>query len=65
MSASLSLLIHPPQAAKTEEAWCFDDNLVPTYPGIARQETALYDSLLSRLQREQTSLLTQSERKSV
>lgn len=64
MSASLSLLIHPRQAAKTEEAWCFDDNLVPTYPGIARQETALYDSLLSRLQREQTSLLTQSERKS-
>ena len=65
MSASLSLLIHPRQETKTEEAWCFDDNLVPTYPGIARQETALFESLLSRLQREQTSLLTQSERKSV
>jgi len=64
MSASLSLLIHPRQEATTEEAWCFDDNLVPTYPGIARQEAALFDSLLSRLQREQTSLLTQSERKS-
>jgi hypothetical protein len=65
MSASLSLLIHPRQETKTEEAWCFDDNLVPTYPGIARQETALFESLLSRLQREQTSLFTQSERKSV
>ncbi|MHA3737000.1 transposase [Pseudomonas sp. Eth.TT006] len=65
MSASLSLLIHPRQETQTEEAWCFDDNLVPTYPGIARQETALCDSLLSRLQREQTSLPTQSERKSV
>ncbi|WP_025111250.1 hypothetical protein [Pseudomonas sp. H1h] len=65
MSASLSLLIHPRQENKTEEAWCFDDNLTPTYPGIARQETALFESLLSRLQREQTSLPTQSERKSV
>ncbi|WP_445178870.1 transposase [Pseudomonas sp. McL0111] len=65
MSASLSLLIHPRQETKTEEAWCFDDNLVPTYPGIARQETALFESLLSRLKHGQHSLSIQSERKSV
>ncbi len=65
MSASLSLLIHPPQESKTEEAWCFDDNLMPTYPGIAAPETELFESMLSRLQHGQTSLPVQSERKSV
>jgi hypothetical protein len=65
MSASLSLLIHPQQESKTEEAWCFDDNLVPTYPGIARQETALFESVLSRLKHGQPLLSIQSERKSV
>lgn len=52
MSASLSLIIHPRQATKTEEAWCFDDKHVPTYPGIAMQETALYEHTLSLLKRE-------------
>jgi len=65
MSASLSLIIHPPQQTKTEEAWCFDENLVPTYPGIAIPETALFDSMLSRLLPGQTSLPIQPERKSV
>jgi hypothetical protein len=51
LSASLSLIIHPRQAAKTEEAWCFDENYVPTYPGIATQETALLEHTLSLLQR--------------
>lgn len=51
MSASLSLLIHPQQSVKTEEAWCFDENYAPTYPGIAMQETALYENTLSLLER--------------
>ncbi|RON42597.1 transposase [Pseudomonas frederiksbergensis] len=52
MSASLSVIIHPPRTTKAEEAWCFDDNHVPTYPGIATQETALYEETLSLLNRE-------------
>ena len=51
MSASLSLLVHPQRSVKTEEAWCFDEHYVPTYPGIARQETALYENMLSLLER--------------
>lgn len=49
MSASLSLLIHPQRSVKTEEAWSFDENYVPTYPGIATQETALFEDMLSLL----------------
>lgn len=49
LSASLSLIIHPLQETKTEEAWCFDENYVPTYPGIAAQETALFEYALSLL----------------
>ncbi|MFJ4194053.1 transposase [Pseudomonas sp. NPDC089534] len=64
LSASLSLLIHPQRSAKTEEAWCFDENYVPTYPGIAMQEKAVFENLLSRLQTGQRSLPTQPERKS-
>ncbi|MHC8339895.1 transposase [Pseudomonas sp. HLT2-19-2] len=52
MSASLSLLIHPQRSDITEEAWCFDENHVPTYPGIAMQETAFFESTLSLLQGE-------------
>ncbi|VVO94580.1 transposase [Pseudomonas fluorescens] len=51
LSASLSVIIHPRQATKTEEAWCFDENYVPTYPGIATQEAALFEQTLSLLQR--------------
>ncbi|WP_085657145.1 transposase [Pseudomonas sp. B11(2017)] len=65
MSASLSLIIHPRQTTKTEEAWCFDENLVPTYPGIATQETAVFENLLSLLQRGLHSASAQPERKSV
>ncbi|MBP4002539.1 transposase [Pseudomonas koreensis] len=43
LSASLSLLIHPPQTTTTEAAWCFDENYVPTYPGLATQEAALLE----------------------
>jgi len=49
MSASLSLLIHPQRSVKNQEAWCFDENHVPTYPGIATQETALFENALSLL----------------
>ena len=51
MSASLSLLIHPQRSVKTEKAWCFDENYVPTYPGIAMHETAFYEETLSMLER--------------
>lgn len=51
MSASLSLLIHASQAAASEEAWCFDENYVPTYPGIAMQEIAFYEKTISLLNR--------------
>lgn len=50
MSASLSLLIHPQRSDITEEAWCFDENYIPTYPGIAVQETAFFERTLSLLQ---------------
>lgn len=50
MSSSLSLLIHPQRLEKTGEAWCFDENLIPVYPGIARQETAFYEHTLSMLE---------------
>lgn len=49
LSASLSLIIHPRTEASAEEAWCFDENYVPTYPGIATQETALFERVLSLL----------------
>lgn len=47
MSASLSLLIHAPRAENSEEAWCFDENYVPIYPGIAMQEIAFYEKTMS------------------
>ncbi|MBC3361942.1 transposase [Pseudomonas sp. SWRI154] len=49
MSASLSLLIHPEHSIRADEAWCFDDNYKPLYPGIASQETALFTDTLSLL----------------
>lgn len=49
MSASLSLLIHPETSIKVDEAWCFDENYMPLYPGIAAQETALFTQTLSLL----------------
>lgn len=61
LSASLSLIIHPRQATKTEEAWCFDDNYVPTYPGLATQETAFFERTLSLLQRGKPWQSPQSE----
>lgn len=51
LSASLSLIIHRQEATKIEEAWCFDENYVPTYPGIATQEIALFEYALSLLHR--------------
>ncbi|MBV4519566.1 transposase [Pseudomonas sp. SWRI74] len=56
MSASLSLLIHPPRWGATETSWCFDENFVPTYPGIATQETAFYEKTLSLLKPGSDSL---------
>ncbi|KHK66124.1 hypothetical protein [Pseudomonas frederiksbergensis] len=52
MSASLSLLIHPEGLIRTDEAWCFDRNHVPLYPGITSQETALFTDTLSLLKTE-------------
>ncbi|MBO1538398.1 transposase [Pseudomonas sp. OA65] len=49
MSASLSLLIHPERSVRADEAWCFDNNYKPLYPGIASQETALFTDTLSLL----------------
>ncbi|WP_434610702.1 transposase [Pseudomonas sp. D2-30] len=49
MSASLSLLIHPELSIRPDEAWCFDDNYKPFYPGVAAQETALFKDTLSLL----------------
>lgn len=43
LSASLSLMIHPQQTTSTGEAWCFDENYIPTYPGFATQESTLFD----------------------
>ncbi|MBT2295986.1 transposase [Pseudomonas fluorescens] len=54
MSASLSLLIHPEHPTKTDEAWCFDNNYTPLYPGIATQEVALFNDTLSLLNPEQS-----------
>jgi len=48
MSASLSLIIHAPPTT-TAQAWCFDEDYLPTYPGIATQETALYEHTLTLL----------------
>jgi len=56
MSASLSLLIHPQRSEKNEEAWCFDENYIPTYPGIATQETAFFEESLSLLNKRSHSL---------
>ena len=49
MSASLSVLIHPKHLVKTDEAWCFDKNYRPLYPGIAAPEIALFTETLSQL----------------
>lgn len=48
MSGSLSLIIHAPPTTSAQ-AWCFDENYLPTYPGIATQETAFYEHTLSLL----------------
>jgi len=56
MSASLSLLIHPLRSERNEEAWCFDENYRPTYPGIAKQETAFFEDSLSLLNNGSHSL---------
>lgn len=48
MSSSLSLIIHAPPIT-TAQAWCFDECYLPTYPGIATEETALYEHTLSLL----------------
>ncbi|MHC8321008.1 transposase [Pseudomonas sp. GB2N2] len=51
MSSSLSLIIHAPPIP-TAQAWCFDGDYLPTYPGIATEETALYEHTLSLLEAE-------------
>ena len=48
MSSSLSLIIHAPLTTSAQ-AWCFDEDYLPTYPGIATQETAFYEHTLSLL----------------
>lgn len=48
MSSSLSLIIHAPLSTSAQ-AWCFDEDYVPTYPGIGTQETAFYEHTLSLL----------------
>lgn len=48
MSSSLSLIIHAPPTTSAQ-AWCFDEDYLPTYPGIATQETAFYEHTLSLL----------------
>lgn len=58
MSASLSLIIHAPLAAESEEAWCFDENYVPTHPGIAMQEIAFYEKTIALLSMDGNSLAT-------
>lgn len=49
MSASLSLLVHPQHWLKLDEAWCFDKDYRPLYPGVATQEIALFTDTLSLL----------------
>lgn len=49
MSASLSLLIHPADLDKIDEAWCFDEDYLPVHSGVAAQETALFHDTLSLL----------------
>ncbi len=57
LSSSLSLLIHPQKKRMTDLAWCFDEHYLPTYPGIAAQETELYERTLARLKKQnQTEL---------
>ncbi|RON21020.1 transposase [Pseudomonas brassicacearum] len=63
MSASLSLLIHPQRSVKNEEAWCFDENYIPTYPGIATQETAFFEKTLALLNSGSHSLPDKNQRK--
>lgn len=53
MSASLSVLIHAPLAQTSEEAWCFDENYLPTHPGIAMQEIDFYEKTIALLNRGQ------------
>jgi hypothetical protein len=49
MSSSLSLIIHARACTSNAEAWCFDEHYLPTFPGIATQETAFYENTLSLL----------------
>ncbi|WP_207286164.1 transposase [Pseudomonas sp. FW300-N2A2] len=49
MSSSLSLIIHAQPSTTSAQAWCFDEDYLPTYPGIATQETAFYEQTLSLL----------------
>ncbi|MCJ8205027.1 transposase [Pseudomonas sp. RGM2987] len=49
MSASLSLLIHPAYLDRVDDAWCFDKDYIPIHPGVAAQETALFNDTLSLL----------------
>lgn len=51
MSSSLSVLIHARRTPTRHESWCFDEHYVPTYPGIATQETEFYEHTLSLLGR--------------
>ncbi|WP_053149777.1 hypothetical protein [Pseudomonas sp. P97.38] len=49
LSASLSLLVHPPHRVMADQAWCFDQHYRPLYPGVAAHETALFTDTLSLL----------------
>jgi len=61
MSASLSLLIHPERSEKAEEAWCFDENHVATYPGIATHETDFYEKTLTLLECNQPFAMREAQ----
>lgn len=65
ISASLSLLIHPEDSIRSDEAWCFDENYTPLYPGIAAQETALFTETLSLLNPGQSSVARYLEEEQV
>ncbi|SFL09829.1 transposase [Pseudomonas sp. NFACC46-3] len=58
MSASLSLLVHPERLDKIDEAWCFDKDYIPLYPGVAAQEITLFTETLSLLHAGSHSLFS-------
>ncbi|VVN31383.1 hypothetical protein PS662_04899 [Pseudomonas fluorescens] len=52
LSSSLSVVIHAPVLTEGAQAWCFDEDYLPTHPGIATGEIAFYEQTLSQLNGE-------------